>query len=126
MASPLLLSHLAHGRRLIIFSAMKNSEEKVLCRTPTPGKKPVRIDRWKFNAVRRAILRALPGKGEGLLFKELARHVESLLNAEERSRLGSVGWYTTTVKLELEMRGEIRRIDGAVPQRLLSEPPNSG
>ncbi|MEJ2157952.1 MAG: hypothetical protein P8X96_21695 [Desulfobacteraceae bacterium] len=100
------------------------AEEKVLCRTPTPGKKPVRIDLWKFDTVRRAILQAVPIEGEGLLFKELARHVESRLSAEDLAKLGSIGWYTTTVKLELEMRGEIKRIDGAVPQRLLRHHPS--
>lgn len=33
--------------------------------------------------------------------------------------LGSVGWYTTTVKLDLEARGEIARVESARPQRLV-------
>jgi len=95
------------------------TEEKILSRTPTPGKKPVRIDKWKYDAVRRAILKVVPAKGEGLLLKDLPLQVESRLAAEELARLGSVGWYTTTVKLDLEVRGEIRRVDGVVQQRLL-------
>lgn len=93
--------------------------QQVECRTPTPGKKPTRIDRWKFDAVRRAILKAVPRRGEGVLFRELPQRVRKLLAIEELERLGSVGWYTTTVKLELEVRGEIRRVGGASPQRLL-------
>jgi hypothetical protein len=96
------------------------SEEKVVCRTPTPGKKPVRIDRWKFDAVRRAILEVLPTEGEGVPFmSDLPDLVASALTPEERENLGSVGWYTATVKLELEVRGEIRRVPGVTPQRLL-------
>jgi hypothetical protein len=45
--------------------------------------------------------------------------VAAALTPEEREQLGSVGWYTATVKLELEVRGEIRRVPGASPQRLL-------
>jgi len=29
-----------------------------------------------------------------------------------------VSWYATVVKLDLECRGEIRRVEGAKPQRL--------
>ncbi len=95
------------------------ADEKFVCETPTPGKKPTRIDKWKYTAVRRAILKSIPNQGEGLPFKELAKHVEKNLSREELQKLGSVGWYTTTVKLDLEVRGEIKRIDKASPQRLL-------
>ena len=33
-----------------------------------------------------------------------------------RERLGSLGWHTTTVKLELEVRGTIRAVTGSRPQ----------
>ncbi len=97
------------------------SEGKVACRSPNPGKKPKRIDRWKFDAVRRAILEVLPTEGEGIVFMSEEFHdaVAAGLTPEEREYLGSAGWYTTTVKLELEVRGEIRRVPGSKPQRLL-------
>ena len=38
---------------------------------------------------------------------------------DERAALGNVMWYTTTVKLEMEVAGEIRRVDGVTPQRLV-------
>ena len=93
--------------------------KKIICKTPTPGKKPTRIDQWKYVAIRRAILNALPKSGKGLPFKALAEHVERHLAPDELRDLGSVSWYTTTVKLDLEVRGEIRRVDGMRPQRLL-------
>lgn len=77
------------------------------------------IDRWKYDAVHTAILSALPRKGEGLPFKELPGRVRDLLSAEELENLGSVSWYTTTVKLDLEARGKLKRVPGARPQRLL-------
>jgi len=94
------------------------AEDKVLCRTPTPGKKPTRIDAWKFEAVRRAMLTAIGRTREGMPFNQLPKLVERYLTIKERERLGSVSWYTTTVKLELEVRGEIERIKGIKPQQV--------
>ena len=48
-------------------------------------------------------------------FKDLPAAVESAL---ERPFDGSVSWYVTTVKLDLEARGVIVRVPKARPQRL--------
>lgn len=94
-------------------------DAKVLCETPTPDKSAKRIDRWKYDVVRKAILATLPRRGAGVLFADLPSLVQQQLSPDERKRLGSVDWYTTTVKLALEVKGEIHRVKGAVPQRLL-------
>jgi hypothetical protein len=94
------------------------NDDKVICRTPTVGKEPTRIDGWKFDTVRRGILAALPEAGDGLAFKELSARVRAHLDPGTLARLGSVSWYTTTVKLELEVRGEVVRTDVRGPQRL--------
>lgn len=94
------------------------SEDKIVCATPTPGKQAKRIDRWKYEAVRKAIVAALPRRGAGILFEDLPDQVERRLSAGDRARLGSVKWYTATVKLALEVRGEIVRVPGSKPQRL--------
>jgi hypothetical protein len=92
--------------------------DKVACKTPTPGKQPTRIDRWKYDAVREAILKVIPNRGEGVLFSDLSDKVKAVLPARQLADLGSVTWYTTTVKLDLEVRGEIYRVEAARPQRL--------
>lgn len=92
--------------------------EKVECRTPTPGKKPTNIDAWKFDTLRKAILRAVPKNKAGVLFSELPKLVKKQLTAGQAREIGSLSWYTTTVKLELEVRGEIERVEGVAPQRL--------
>lgn len=94
----------------------EKSQKKTLCRTPTPGTQGVRIATWKYEAVRRAILRALEG-GE-ILFRDLPGAVKRGLTFEEKENLGSISWYTTTVKLDLEVKGEIERVPGSRPQRL--------
>jgi hypothetical protein len=92
---------------------------RVLCLTPTPGKQGTRIDKWKYDVVRRAILKSVPRNGSGTLFKELPDTVKQSLSPDELARLGSVSWYTTTVKLDMEVKGEIYRVPGVSPQHLL-------
>ena len=93
-------------------------EERVVCETPTPGKKPTRIHRWKYDLLRGVILDIVGSSSEGVEFRELSDLVESRLSPEQLSDLGSVSWYTTTVKLDMEVKGDIARVAGARPQRL--------
>ena len=97
---------------------MNSTEDKVLCETPTPGKQPTRIDRWKYDLVRSAILQVVPADDKGVEFDRLAELVEHQIPAEDLKRFGTVSWYTTTVKLDLEARGEIERVPGSGPQTL--------
>jgi hypothetical protein len=98
--------------------------DRIVCETPTPGKQPVRIEAWKYLAVRDALLRVLPAQGrgtsepQGLAFRELPALVWQALSPEDRAQLGSASWYTTTVKLDLEVKGQVRRLPGS-PQRLV-------
>lgn len=98
---------------------MKKIEQKVICHTPTKDKKPTRIDQWKYDAVRKAILQSLPKEEPGLLFKDLPKRVSEYLSAGEKQNLGSIGWYTTTVKLHLETITEIKRVENSKPQQLI-------
>jgi hypothetical protein len=92
--------------------------EKVVVETPTPGKQPTRIDRWKYDLVRFAILSVMPSDKYGMEFNDLPQMVEAQLSEDDLKRLGSVSWYTTTVKLDMEVKGEIERIPASKPQRL--------
>lgn len=96
-------------------------EDKVVCETPTPGKQPVRIARWKYDLVRSAILAVVPADECGVEFSRLPGLVEGQLSASDLEKLGSASWYTTTVKLDLEVKGEIERVPGSRPQRLRRE-----
>ena len=86
------------------------------------GKDAPRIDRAKYEMVRDALLTLIPDDEQGTPFMTLADRVAKLLTREQLARLGSVGWYTTTVKLDLEARGEIERVPGSKPQRLRRRP----
>jgi hypothetical protein len=91
---------------------------RVQTRHPDPDKSGVRISRVKYDAVRAAILKAVPREGDGIPFKDLPDLVRRLLPRRVREDLGSVNWYTVTVKLDLEARRVLERVAGARPQRL--------
>ncbi|MES0362043.1 MAG: hypothetical protein ABUK20_14065 [Anaerolineales bacterium] len=94
------------------------AEDKVLCETPIPGKQPTRIARWKYGLVCSAILAVVPADEQGLEFNKLPELVEGQLSPNDLENLGSVSWYTTTVKLDLEVKDEIERVPGSKVQRL--------
>ena len=97
---------------------MKKDGSKILCETPTPGKQPTRIDKWKYDLIRSAILKVLPGNKPGVEFNKLSGQLNSIIPSDQLNKIGSLPWYTTTVKLDLEVKGEIERIPGSNPQRL--------
>lgn len=97
---------------------MARSEPKVLCETPTPGREGTRIPTWKYDAVRAAIRRVVPRRREGIEFRTLPGLVQQALPSEVRERIGSIAWHTVTVKLHLEVIGEVERIPGSRPQRI--------
>ena len=86
-------------------------EEKVACRTPAEGRDGVtNIPRWKFDAIRSAILDILQD-GE-IAWSNLSDAVAERLTDEQLANLGKVGWHVVCVKLEMEVRGEITRKPG--------------
>ena len=87
--------------------------EKIMTLHPA-GKAGVNIDRGKYDTVREAILQSLHEHGT-LTFGDLTEEVRGKL---EGTFAGSISWYVTTVKLDLEARGEIARVPRSRPQRL--------
>jgi len=97
---------------------MTGQERKVECRTPTPGSHGTRIPKWKYDAVREAIRAVVPRSKEGIEFRALATLVAKVMPVADRRKLGSVAWHTTTVKLHMEVIGELARVPDSRPQRL--------
>jgi len=86
-----------------------------MIRTLHPEKKQgVNISREKYEMIRKAILSALHKQNE-ITFKNLSCAVEKEVNGNFE---GSVYWYVTTVKLDLEARGVIKRVPNSRPQLL--------
>ena len=87
--------------------------ERIQTLHPEEGKRGVNISREKYDLVRAAVLDAL---ANGPLT------LNALLDAVTQ-RLGpgfdgSTSWYTMSVKLDLEARGEIERVPKVSPQQL--------
>ena len=86
---------------------------KDMIRTLHPEKKKgVNISNEKYEIIRKAILVTLNAKKE-MTFMDLSRAVEKQVNGNFE---GSVMWYVTTVKLDLEARGQIKRVQNSRPQ----------
>ena len=75
-------------------------------------KQGVNISREKYEIIREAILSALHKQKE-ITFMNLSRAVEKEVNGNFE---GSVTWYVTTVKLDLEARGLIKCVPNSRPQ----------
>ena len=89
-------------------------EEKILTLHPEEGKQGVNISHAKYEMIRQAILNAIRSQGS-ITFQGLV----SLIDYNLRNRFeGSIPWYVTTVKLDLEARQMIERVSGSGPQRL--------
>jgi len=87
--------------------------EKILTLHPE-GKQGVNISRDKYDRVSTAIIEALITRGEltfGDLIQEMNRKLAGTFD-------GSISWYTTTVKMDLEARGAVERVPGSAPQLL--------
>ncbi len=90
------------------------TEERVHVRNPNTGSEALRIRRSVYDPVRLAILQALDSP-DGLANAELRGEVEQRTSAELWEQ-HSVGWYTTSVKLDLEARELIAK--SGSPQHL--------
>ena len=83
-------------------------EQKILTLHPEEGKKGVNISRAKYDMIHQAILNAVRSQGSITL-----KGLISLVEYNLRNRFeGSIPWYITTVKLDMEARGEIERLPG--------------
>jgi hypothetical protein len=82
-------------------------------RTLHPEKKQgVNISREKYEIIRKTIFSVLKQNKE-MTFMKLARAVEKEVRGAFE---GSVTWYVTTVKLDMEARGEVKRVPNSRPQ----------
>src|SRR5689334_666576 len=97
---------------------MAAAKSMAKCETPSEGKSAKNIPQWKYDLLRTAIRKVVPKNKTGVEFRQLFDLVANELTLEERAKLGSLPWYTTTVKLHMEVIGELERVPDSKPQRL--------
>lgn len=90
------------------------SDDRVMMLNPNTGREDRTIAAAMYEPVRAAVLTAV-GNEDGLGFADLSDRVEALTDPALWES-ASVGWYTTTVKLDLEARGLLMRAGS--PQKL--------
>ena len=78
------------------------------------GKQGVNIDKAKYDMMAEAIISALQDE-QPVTFSALSRTVSRRLDGKFD---GSITWYYTTVKLDLEARGKILRVPKSSPQQI--------
>ena len=84
---------------------------------PDPNKQGTRVTKTIYDVYKEALLKTKPATPEGIEFMQLSKavipHVPS--NVLEAT---SAGWWTTCVKLDLEARGLIERVNVKGRQRV--------
>ena len=82
---------------------MTDSSKKIMTLHPEEGKSGVNIDKAKYEQVRKAVLEILKNKSPMTPTKLLEETTKKLDGKFE----GKIGWYSMSIKLDLEARGAI-------------------
>lgn len=69
------------------------------------------VDAAKYTAMKKAMLKVLPKKSPGLSHKEIMQEVKPHLPETEFPGGEKTGWWSKTVQLDLEAKGELIRED---------------
>lgn len=88
-------------------------EQKIQLKHPA-GKKAVRMDKSKYDAISHAILTHLRNVGEST-HSGILRAITEEIRRSKMSFEGSIEWHMEWVKLDLEARNEIKRSENNSP-----------
>lgn len=89
------------------------TQERILTLHPS-NKKGVRISMDKYETIRNAIVDTLAGETD-LTFRDMVARIKKKLDGKFN---GSVSWYVTTVKLDMEKRGILKCDRRLSPHRI--------
>ena len=90
-------------------------EEKIMTLHPE-GKKGVNIAKAKYEQVKAVVLEIIESQ-QPITFTDMFNLANEIL--AEAKFDGKPGWYVTTVKLDLEARGVVKRIPKTSPHQLV-------
>lgn len=88
----------------------KNEGKIVVENVNVPGS-TTRVDAKMYNAMKTAMLKALPDKAPGLNQSEVREAVKPYLPEELYPGGAKAGWWAKTVQLDLEAKGRVVRED---------------
>ena len=81
------------------------------------GKAGFVVTAEKYEPIKTAILKSLPGNSDGMTFSDLVANVKRKVDPSLFPKKGSVSWYTKVVQLDLESKGLVQRLGGDTPLR---------
>jgi hypothetical protein len=88
-------------------------EQIMQLKHPT-GKKAVSMDKGKYDALKKPLLKRLKTKGEST-HSEILKAITDDFKVNKTKFSGSIEWHMEWVKLDLEARKEIKRIGDKSP-----------
>ncbi len=89
-------------------------------RNPDPTKEMPRMPKDSYAIARRTALGVLPKKAPGITLKEFLDEMASRLpKVKGWDPSASARWYAMAIKLDLEARGELKRVNSRPPQRIV-------
>ena len=94
--------------------------EMIQLRHPDPTKKTARIASDAYAVARRTVLAVVPAAEPGITLPAYLDEMEAKLpKAKGWDPSLSPRWYAMAMKLDLEARGELKRVKAKPPQRLV-------
>lgn len=91
--------------------------ETITALHPDPEKQGTRVTKTTYEAYRAALFKVIPTSEEGVFYAALSQAVVPHLDADLVAST-SPSWWVTTVKLDMEARGEVERVPGKGKQRV--------
>ena len=96
------------------------AEEPMQLRHPDPRKKMPRMARDSYAIAHKTALAVLPKRAPGITLDEfLAEMATRLPKLKGWDRSASASWWAMAIKLDMEARGEVKRVNDKPPQRLV-------
>jgi hypothetical protein len=99
---------------------MSEPRQMIQLQHPDPTKRNARIAGDAYAVARRTVLAIVPKDEPGITLTDYLDAVATRLpKVEGWDRSLSASWYAMAMKLDLEARGELKRINRKPPQRLV-------
>jgi uncharacterized protein DUF6958 len=95
-------------------------DDRIQLLHPDPSKKTARLASETYVVARRTVLEIVPAQEPGITLEHYLDEVATRLpKVKGWDPSLSARWYAMAMKLDLEARGELRRVNKRPPQRLV-------
>ena len=104
----------------LVPESRRPAEDRIQLRHPDPTKKMPRIARDSYALAHKTALAVLPKKAPGITLKGFLDEMATRLpRVKGWDRSTSATWIAMAIKLDMEARGELKRVNDKPPQRIV-------